>query len=85
MDTCPECLENDVPAPGRKCIPCCEMLVARWVAERDAPTVKAVSEVKTCPGIYIQKNLIRCGKRANQEGLCKRHRQMVSGGQATAA
>ena len=85
MDTCSECLEADVPAPHMKCFDCAVMLVARWVQERDAPAVKTAAEIKMCPGVYIQKNLVRCGKRADQSGLCKRHREMVALNQATAA
>ncbi len=85
MHTCPECLENEVPAAHMNCLDCCDILVAHWVTERDAPAVKTAAEIKFCPGVYVEKNLLRCNKRADQSGICKRHRQLIALGQATVA
>lgn len=85
MHTCPECQWEEVPAPWMKCLPCVERLVALWVAERDAPSEKAPLEVKPCAGVMIAGNHIRCGRRVDQSGTCKKHRELVALGQATAA
>ena len=81
---CPECNENTVPAPWMKCMDCCYRLVAEWRAERDAPKAVVARTAVLCGGVTISGNPVRCGRRADQSGLCKRHREQVAAGLATA-
>lgn len=87
MTVCPECHVNEVPAPWMRCLPCCYRLVAEWKAGRDAPAAKgpaAPVAIRLCAGVTVSGNLQRCGKRADQSGICKKHRDMIALGIAVA-
>lgn len=82
---CPECHENTVPAPWMKCLDCCHRLVTAWAAERKAPKEVVARTAVLCAGVTISGNPVRCGRRADKSGLCKRHREQVAIGLATPA